>query len=346
MRKLLYCAPLLLAACGALPPNTRPIPAPIRQSNVPATPTTEVPVVSAPPAKQVFKAATGGGAFYKDDGPAADIPVDLEAIPEPQPKNEPLHRFANNPYSVLGQDYVPQREIKPQLQRGIASWYGRKFHGQRTSSGEKYDMFGLTAAHPTLPIPSYARVTNVATGKTVVVRVNDRGPFHKSRIMDLSFAAAWRLGYVNQGSAEVEVEQLVPGEPSLTVVASTPMVAPAVAAPTPAPLTTPAKLASADVLPTQPTSAEVRTDAPANVVLPAAAGQHFVQLGAFSNQANAETFRLHIAQEMNLASDSLRLETAGNVVRVKLGPYASKNEARNMANKIAASLKMKPVVTQ
>lgn len=116
---------------------------------------------------------------------------------------------------MLGKSYTPETTLKPYKQHGIASWYGKKFHGQKTSIGEPYDMFAMTAAHPTLAIPSYARVTNVATGQSVVVRVTDRGPFHADRIMDLSYAAAYRLGYVNNGSMLVEVEAILPDDASM-----------------------------------------------------------------------------------------------------------------------------------
>ena len=124
------------------------------------------------------------------------------------PKAEPLHRYANRPYSALGKTYTPLQATGNYKERGIASWYGKKFHGQRTSIGEIYDMYGMTAAHPTLPIPSYARVTNLANGKSVIVRINDRGPFLHDRIMDLSYVAAYKLGFINNGSAEVEVESI------------------------------------------------------------------------------------------------------------------------------------------
>jgi rare lipoprotein A len=110
----------------------------------------------------------------------------------------------------LGRKYVPYQSLTPYRARGIASWYGRKFHGKPTSSGERYDMYAMTAAHTILPIPSYARVTNLSNGRSVVVRVNDRGPFHSERIIDLSYAAAYKLGYVNAGSASVEVEAILP----------------------------------------------------------------------------------------------------------------------------------------
>jgi hypothetical protein len=117
------------------------------------------------------------GGYYKDDGPGDNPPSNLDTIPEAVPRLEPLSRFSNRPYSVFGVDYVPATTLRPYKERGIASWYGRKFHSQKTSNGEVYDMYAMTAAHPTLPLPSYARVTNVASGKSVVVRVNDRGRF-------------------------------------------------------------------------------------------------------------------------------------------------------------------------
>jgi rare lipoprotein A len=150
------------------------------------------------------------GGYYKDDGPQANPPTNLASVPDAQPRAEPLHKFANRPYEVFGKNYVPLTSVRPFRQRGIASWYGKRFHGQKTASGEIYDMYAMTAAHPTLPIPSYARVTNVRNGRQVVVRVNDRGPFHSNRVIDLSYAAAYRLGYIEAGSAEVEVEAVVP----------------------------------------------------------------------------------------------------------------------------------------
>jgi len=186
---------LLLSGCGTLSRQEEPAPAP--------------PQPQAAPAK---------GAYYKDDGPGANPPPDLAAIADAVPKPEPLHRFANRPYQVFGKDYVPLANSAPNAapfrQTGIASWYGRRFHGSPTSSGETYDMYAMTAAHPTLPIPSYARVTNLANGRSVVVRINDRGPFHADRIVDLSYTAAWKLGYADVGSARVVVESVASGRPA------------------------------------------------------------------------------------------------------------------------------------
>lgn len=147
--------------------------------------------------------------FYQSDGPPAahEVPRDLAQTPDATPRIEPFHRYANRPYSALGRTYTPLTTDAPFKQRGLASWYGKQFHGNKTASGERYDMFAMTAAHPTLPLPSYARVTNPKNGKTVVVRVNDRGPFLHGRIIDLSYAAAVKLG-VAHGVSEVEVERI------------------------------------------------------------------------------------------------------------------------------------------
>lgn len=201
-------AAILLAACGSV--ERRPV---IEREGASADRAPAAVARPAPPPAAPSSSPRGGG-YYKDDGPGdnAPDPATLAAIPDPEPKVEPLHRFANNPYNVFGQDYVPGKAVVPFRQRGLGSWYGRKFHGQRTSSGEPYDMYAMTAAHPTLPIPSYVQVTSVANGRSVVVRVNDRGPFHPGRIIDLSYTAAWKLGYVNAGSTQVDVELITPDQ--------------------------------------------------------------------------------------------------------------------------------------
>ncbi|ENO84348.1 septal ring lytic transglycosylase RlpA family protein, partial [Thauera linaloolentis] len=191
---LVVLAAALLSACGSAP----------KRGAGPAAAESPASTASAPAGK--------GGGYYKDDGPDEVPPENLDAIPDAEPRLEPLHRFANRPYNVFGQGYVPATELRPFREQGRASWYGRRFHGKPTSSGEPYDMYAMTAAHPTLPIPSYVRVTHLASGRTVVVRVNDRGPFHKGRVIDLSYTAAHKLGYINAGSAEVEVEQILPDE--------------------------------------------------------------------------------------------------------------------------------------
>jgi rare lipoprotein A len=164
---------------------------------------------TSPPAKQASTASKGGG-YYLDDGPEANPPANLDAVPDAVPRKEPLHPFANRTYVALGNTYTPQTTRQPYSEEGLASWYGRRFNGKKTSSGEPYDMYAMTAAHPTLPIPSYARVTSLDTGKSVVVRINDRGPFHSKRIIDLSYTAAHKLGYLGHGSVRVRVESIDP----------------------------------------------------------------------------------------------------------------------------------------
>jgi rare lipoprotein A len=164
---------------------------------------------STPPAKQATSVPKSGG-YYLDDGPETRPPANLDAVPDAVPRDEPLHRFANRTYAVLGNTYTPETTRRGYREEGLASWYGRRFHGKKTASGELYDMYAMTAAHPTLPIPSYVRVTALDNGKSVVVRINDRGPFHSKRVIDLSYTAAHKLGYLGRGSARVRVESLAP----------------------------------------------------------------------------------------------------------------------------------------
>ena len=268
-----------------------------------------------------------GGGYYKDDGPGDEIPDNLDEIPDAQPRLEPLHRFANRPYNVLGKSYVPDTSLKPFKQRGVASWYGKKFHGQKTSIGEPYDMFSMTAAHPTMAIPSYARVTNPANGKSVVVRVTDRGPFHADRIMDLSYAAAYRLGYINNGSTLVEVESIVPGDTTTLAYAQ---VKP------PAPEERDEIAALAARLTNESPSAPAR---PSNSPPPAGV---YLQLGAFSNTDNAESLRSHLARELDWLNEGIIVIPGGNLYRVQVGPYPSRNEAEKVAERIRLAYGQKP----
>lgn len=145
----------------------------------------------------------------KDSGP--DKPVSVTHIGEPVPTVEPRTRAGNSsPYKVLGKTYHVLQKPEGYKARGVASWYGRKFHGRRTANGEIYDMYAMTAAHTTLPIPSYVRVTNLVNKRSIIVRINDRGPFHGNRIIDLSYTAAKKLGFENVGTAKVEVEYIDP----------------------------------------------------------------------------------------------------------------------------------------
>jgi len=264
-------------------------------------------------------ATASGGGYLAGDGPGADTPANLDAIPDAVPKAEPLHRYANRPYSALGKTYTPLTATGKYKERGSASWYGKKFHGQRTSIGEVYDMYGMTAAHPTLPIPSYARVTNVATGKSVIVRVNDRGPFLHDRIMDLSYVAAYKLGYINKGSTDVEVE-------SIAVAANAPIAAPV-----------------------EPPALKVEPLVPAPAIPVETAGtptgKVFLQLGAFRSPQGAESFLVRMRAELGEGNKPLRLYEKAGLTRVHLGPYANANEARSAASRLSSTLGFKPFVS-
>jgi rare lipoprotein A len=299
---------MLLAACGGQPP--KPVEEPAPRGAVPPAPTIE---------KKPAVTLKRGGGFYQDDGPLDVIPVDLAAVPDAVPRQEPLHRFANRPYSVLGRDYVPLQAREPFRQQGVASWYGRKFHGQNTSSGEPYDMFGMTAAHPTLPIPSYARVTRVnggpETGKSVVVRINDRGPFLHERVIDLSYAAAWKLGLVDNGSGTVIVETLLPGG--------------AVPASSPAPI----QVAAADNQPSVLKDIEEKSG-------------HYLQLGAFGSRDNAESLRLKLARTLGNLGERLLIRSTGNLHRLQLGPWADASEARRVAEQLKLAFELPSVLVK
>jgi rare lipoprotein A len=269
-------------------------------------------------------AACGGapkrpGGYYKDDGPGESPPRNVDAIPDATPRPEPLHRSANNPYTVFGRHYVPAKAIRPYRERGTASWYGRRFHGQLTSSGERYDMYKMTAAHTTLPIPSYARVTNLKNGRSVVVRINDRGPFHSGRIIDLSYAAAAKLGYVNAGSAQVEVEAVLPADASR-----------AAEPPAPIPVAAPAPE-------THPLEAQA---------IPATGDAKgvFLQLGAFSAKENADSLRARLERELTGIDKTIDVLPVDGLFRVRLGPYRDRGEADGAAARIRDALDLKPVV--
>ncbi len=182
--------------------------APRQVSSVPPFIKPPSPVVQAETEKKPLPATSKEGGYYLDDGPGDNPPANLDKIPDAVPRFEKPHPYANQPYMAFGLRYVPTKDARGYKARGVASWYGRRYHGKPTASGEAYDMYQMTGAHPTLPIPSYVRVTNLQNNKTVTVRINDRGPFRHERVIDLSYAAAYRLGYVEQGSVTVEVETI------------------------------------------------------------------------------------------------------------------------------------------
>lgn len=156
--------------------------------------------------------ALAGGGYYQQDGPLSLEGVALDGIPDAVPRAEPLHRASTKPYQALGRQFVPMTSREPYQERGEISWYGKQYHGRDTSMGEKYDAMGMSAAHPTLPLPSFVRVTNLDNGKQVVLRVNDRGPFLHGRILDVSYVAAAKLGFIQRGSARAEVTAVFPDD--------------------------------------------------------------------------------------------------------------------------------------
>jgi rare lipoprotein A len=287
-------------------------------------------------------AGSGRGGYYKDDGPGRDIPPGLELVPDAVVRAEPYAKWANRPYSVFGQTYNPILHEEPFTQRGVASWYGVKFHGQRTSSGEPYDMYKMTAAHPTLPIPSYARITSTTTGKSVVVRINDRGPFHASRIIDVSYTAALKLGLLGKGSHEVEIERLFPTDPAREATARRAAVSQAQALDvTPAPPDI-----AALMLEDRTTSSSAATvkAAPAQGLATAAATTGFwLQLGAYSRAEKAEEMSRQLA---GAGVGNLEVAPSGSVHRLYGGPFGTRAEAQQAAKALPSELGLKPIVVK
>ena len=200
------CVLLGLAGCATTSPTpAKKAPAVAPVARPPAVSPPDNPAVPTPPLAK-------SGGYYLDDGPEAVPPPNLKDVSNAVPRAEALHRYANRTYTALGQTYTPDTSIKAYEKEGAASWYGKRFHGKKTASGEIYDMYGMTAAHRTLPIPSYVRVTSLANGKSVIVRVNDRGPFSKNRLIDLSYVAAHKLEYLSAGSTLVRVETIDPSQ--------------------------------------------------------------------------------------------------------------------------------------
>ncbi|WP_371323804.1 septal ring lytic transglycosylase RlpA family protein [Dechloromonas sp. ZY10] len=335
----------LLAACGSTPPAPEAPPATVDRAK---------PVISKTPTRKPSAVLKRGGGFYKDDGPGEEIPDGLDDIPDAVPKWEPLHKPALKPYVVLGKEYVPNTSLQAYKARGIASWYGRKFHGQKTSIGEPYDMFAMTAAHPTLALPSYVRVTSPSSGQSVIVRVTDRGPFHAGRIIDLSYTAAYKLGLINGGSGEVEVEAILPGDygnatyaqvgapassspaPSATVIATT-----AGAARSKAGADEIEQLAQRMAHEERPVQTLAQTGMSGES---AAKGNVWLQLGAFASPDNAENLKSHLARDLDWLAEPLRIISGGGLHRLQLGPYVSRSEADRVAERIRSTLGGKPTI--
>lgn len=291
---------------------------------------------------------TGGG-YYKDDGPGANPPDNLDSVPDAVPRREPLHRFANSTYRIKGRTYQPVSDNTDFKERGLASWYGRKFHGKPTSTGEPYDMYAMTAAHPTLPLPSYARVTNLENGRSVVVRLNDRGPFHAGRVIDLSYTAAHKLDAL-RNVTPVEVEAILPDAAPTSFIAGVEAAVPAEVAAVPATGVTPEASASASfqsaathapiiaAVPIEP----MRTSATPSTARAETGQVIWLQLGAFSSLASAENLLLRASARLSRDFPGvMRLESDG-LHRVQAGPFSADRDADQAVASIQTHLGITP----
>jgi len=335
------------------------------------------------------------------DGPEANPPSNLDAVPDAVPQIEQQRVGGpNKPYEIDGRTYVPITDGRAVKEKGLASWYGKKFHGRRTASGEAYNMYAMTAAHKTLPIPSYARVRNPANGKEVIVRVNDRGPFAQNRVIDLSYTAALKLGVLN-GVQPVEVERITDEDirtgaafrkdgtqlaanapaPAPTNVGASVAAAiaaplsvagplPTAAAPAPSGVTggSPASgvvLASAagsangngavavpDAAP--PASATSAADAASQAPLreeraraDTAAGAGFwVQLGAYRQREGALDFQHRLIDEQPWLAPLLAVFSDRGMNRLQAGPYSTRDDAREAAERIRVALQLVPTIVE
>ena len=336
---LVLCAATLLSSCTTIdlsepresdrraPVTRRPPPSKSTTAPSASTTTDSVPLVSQSPSTSGTRKP---GGYYLDDGPDERIPEGLLDTPDAEPRIEPYAKGPSRPYTIFDQTYVPITDNRPFVQRGIGSWYGKKFHGQRTASGEIYDMYKMTAAHTTLPIPCYARVTNLRNGKQVIVRINDRGPFHSSRIIDLSYTAALKLGYVQNGSSELEVERLLPEEIKRMQ----------------------ALRRADDSLAAKPVAADesdaiVRpVNAPASSAVAVEAGGFFLQFGAFSQAQNAASLRERLLSTWPENLPRPELVQSQGLYRLHSGPFNTRELADRAAQALKSSAQLQPTVVQ
>ena len=372
------------------------------------------------------------------DGPEANPPSDLSNVPDAEPKIEPIRAGGpNKPYEVQGRDYRPITEDRPFSERGLASWYGKKFHGRRTASGEIYNMYAMTAAHPTLPIPSYVRVRNPANDREVVVRINDRGPFHSGRIIDLSYTAALKLG-VLKGVAPVELSRItfeeirsgswrrdgnVPEAAAMTVAArdaggrrqtvgaarsaaateqepsagppvvAAPMssapgpvtmsTAATTATPVPVPAPTPTPTPASTPIPASTSAASIAATTAATTAIAAAGSSppsadpppaepivtaanaanavsgasttstitrpapgFWVQLGVFRQRDGAEAFHRRVVADLDWLAPLLAVFSEPGTYRLQAGPYASRDQAQDVARRVRDGLNLVPVIVE
>ncbi|MEQ1600204.1 MAG: septal ring lytic transglycosylase RlpA family protein [Methylophilaceae bacterium] len=279
-------------------------------------------------ASSASKPAIGSkrGGYYLDDGPGDNPPANIDAIPDAVPRVEtPLDR-ANRPYVALGKSYTPSTIYKPYKARGVASWYGKRYHGQKTSSGEVYDMYAMTGAHTTLTLPSYAKVTNPANGRSVIVRINDRGPFHSERLIDLSYAAAYKLRLQNGGSGIVDVEAI---NLSTNTGSAKPI----------SELAKPAFVAANNL----PSSTSGLTT-PISTPYAEMAKGSYVQVGAFKFKENAELLREKLIRQNLTENTATESWYNAGLYRVRLGTYPSRQDAEKAAAKIRQALSTSAIV--
>lgn len=299
-RLLLALLIVILSACSSTPQYNQ-------QSSIQKKPDAVTAVLS----DSKYRLAAGskrGGGYYLDDGPEDNPPPNLHLVPDAVPKTEPLRSANMQPYVALGKTFKPMTELTPYKKRGIASWYGRRYHGNNTASGEVYDMYAMTAAHPTLPLPSYARVTNLDNGKTVIVRLNDRGPFLADRVIDLSYTAAYKLGILAAGSGRVEIESIIPEGDSMALALSKP----------------------SKSLPVADSNAEMALV--------------YLQLGAFGSPDNARNFLAQVRKRIPSLKDSVNISKNNGLYKIHAGPYPDQAVAKLAANSISRHLAVTPIV--
>ena len=288
-------------------------------------------------------ANSGRGGYYKDDGPGDNPPPNLMQVPDAEVRNDPLLPRSNRPYTVLGNTYEPIANDQSLVQRGMGTWYGKKFHGQRTSSGELYDMYKMTAAHTTLPIPSYARVTNLGNGNSVVVRINDRGPFHSSRVIDVSYTAALKLGLLANGSAQLEVTRIMPDEIDRMVAARKAGTLIAAVEGVPLASLQPGAPLLASAGPDELESFILARGTAADTQAPSSGG-YYLQLGAYTREESAATMRDRLAGATR--GSDFEVVQAGQVYRLYGGPFGSRQEAAAAAARLPTALRLKPLIVQ
>ena len=271
---------------------------------------------------------SGGGryAMQHDSAPDGDVTLDPNNIPDAVPVLEARSAGGNkSPYTVLGETYevMPESKTNGYTATGKASWYGKKFQGYKTSNGEIFDMYKMSAAHRSLPLPSYVRVTNLANDRSGIVRVNDRGPFHSERIMDLSYAAAVKLDMLRTGTAQVRIEVIDPST-----------------------YTQAAHEADKDKLSRSGKKPSSKKDSSSDATVvnepqktPVAAGSTYLQAGAFRNRDSAMALRDQLS---SLTGMPVNVDSMGGLFKVRIGPLADPNEVHNISELLMQNNFAKP----